>query len=197
MHVGLGQGSKAGEIFAEAPRQVLWFAWQDVQSTLQVYVDTDYAGCPRTRRSTNGGLVMHGSYLLKTWASPVVALSSGEAEYYGVVKGMCEALGIKGIAKDVGLDFSITLSTGSSAAKGIATRKGLGKVKHLETRTLWVQDKIDEGIVVVKKIGGDRNVADILTKYLSSPRLRSLLAELPVAEVEGRHSLAPQLQGKS
>ena len=34
------------------PRQVLWFAWQDVQSNLQVYADTDYAGCPRTRRST-------------------------------------------------------------------------------------------------------------------------------------------------
>ena len=28
---------------------------------------------------------------------------------------------------------------------------------------------------MVKKVGGDRNVADILTKYLSSPRLRSLL----------------------
>ena len=48
-----------------------------------------------------------------------------------------------------------------------------------------------------KKIGGDRNVADILTKYLPSPRLRSLLAEFPVTELEGRHSLAPQLQGKS
>ena len=48
MHVGLGQGSKAEEI-------LVWFAWQDFQSNLQVYVDTDYAGCPRTRRSTNEG----------------------------------------------------------------------------------------------------------------------------------------------
>ena len=190
---------KLGRYLRKHPRQVLWFAWQDVQSNLQVYVDTDYAGCPRTRRSTNGGLVMHGSHLVKTWASTqtVVALSSGEAEYYGVVNCMCEALGIKEIAKDMGLDFSITLSTDSSAAKGIATRKGLVKVKHLETRMLWAQDKIDEGKVVTKKIGGDRNVADILTKYLASPRLRSLLTELPVAELEGRHSLAPQLQGKS
>ena len=61
---------------------------------------------------------------------------------------------------------------------------------------MWAQDKIDEVIVVVKKIGGDRNVADILTKYFWSPRLRSLLAELPVAELEGRHSLAPQLHKK-
>ena len=41
-------------------RQVLRFAWQDVQSSLQVYVDTHYAGSPRTRRFTNGGLVTHG-----------------------------------------------------------------------------------------------------------------------------------------
>ena len=134
---------------------------------------------------------MHGSHLLKTWATTqtVVALSSGEAEYYGVAKGMCEALGIKGIAKDMGLDLSITLSTDSSAANGIATGKGLGKVKHLETRTLWAQDKIDNGIVVVKKIGGDRNVADILTKYLSNSRLRSL-SDIPVKKLDGRHSLA-------
>ena len=77
---------------------------------------------------------------------------------------MCEDLGIKGIAKDMGLDLSITLSTDSPAAKGIATWKGLEKVKHLETRTLWAQDKIDEGIAVVQKICGARNVAYTLTK---------------------------------
>ena len=70
-------------------------------------------------------------------------------------------------------------------------------MKHLETRTLWVQDKVDEGAVVIKKVGGDRNPADILTKYLSSSKLQSLLADLPVTELGGRHSLAPQLQGKS
>ena len=72
------------------PRQVLRFAWQDVQPNLQVYVDTDYAGCPRTRTSTNEGLVVHWSHLLKTWATTqtVVALSSGEAKYHGMVKGM-------------------------------------------------------------------------------------------------------------
>ena len=133
---------KLGRYLRKHPRQVLWFAWQEVQSILQVYVDTDYAGCPRTRRPTNGGLVMHGSHLLKTWATTqtVVALSSGEAEYYGVVKGMCEALGIKGIAKDMGLDLGITLSTDSSTAKGIATRRGLG-----EGQTSGNQDAVGPG----------------------------------------------------
>ena len=145
MHVGLGKVRQLERYLRKHSRQVLCFAWQDVQSHLQVYVDTDYAGCPRTRRSTNGGLVMHGSHLLKTWATTqtVVAHSSGEADYYGVAKGMCEALGIKGIAEGMSLDLSITLSTDSSVAKMIATRKGLGKIKHLETRMLLAQDKID------------------------------------------------------
>ena len=49
-------------------------------------------------------------------------------------------LGIKGIAKDMGLDFSITLSTDSSVAKGIATRKGLG-----EGQTSGDQDVVGAG----------------------------------------------------
>ena len=35
-------------------------------------------------------------------------------------------------------------------AKGIATRRRLGKVKHLETRTLSVQDKVGEGVVLIR-----------------------------------------------
>ena len=91
-----------------------------IQSNLKMYVDTDYAVCPHAdvhqRRPGHA----------REPTQAVVVLSSGEAEYYGVVKGMCEAPGIKGIANDMGLDLSITLPTGSSAAKGIATRKGLG-----------------------------------------------------------------------
>ena len=81
------------------------------------------------------------------------------------------------VAKDMGLDISITLSIDASTVKGISTGKGSGKGRHMET----------EGIVAVKKTGDDRNVADVLTKYLSSLRLRSLLADLPVTEVGRIH----------
>ena len=55
---------------------------------LECYSDTDLAGCPKTRKSTSGGCLMLGSHLLKTRGStqPSISLSSGEAEYYGVVK---------------------------------------------------------------------------------------------------------------
>ena len=117
------------------PRQVCMFQYQDAPTELSIIVDTDYGGCKRTRKSTNGGLAMLGKHVIKTWSSTqtVVALSSGEAEYYGVTRGACEGIGILGLIGDLtGHTMKINLSTDSSAAKGIATRRGVGKVKGLQ-----------------------------------------------------------------
>ena len=114
---------------------------------------------------------MLGDHLIKTWASTqtVVALSSGEAEYYGVTKGACEGLGIVGLLEDLGDQrVPVEVLTDSSAAKGIASRRGVGKVKHLETRTLWVQDQVDRGRIQMRKVPGDTNPADVLTELSSS-----------------------------
>ena len=173
-----------------------FFSHQEMPRHLDVRVDTDYAGCKRTRRSTNGGVVMHGSHIIKSWSTTqsVIALSSGEAEYYGVVKGACEGLGVIGLLADLtGMTLSVELSTDSSAAKAIATRRGVGKVKHLETRTLWVQDQVDRGRIGLRKICGQTNVADLLTKYLSGVKLRDLMYSMPVMFESGRHSLAPMI----
>ena len=139
---------------------------------------------------------MLGSHLIKSWATTqtVVALSSGEAEYYGITEGACESIGLRGIATDMNLKMKIKVHTDSSAAKGIATSRGLGKVKHLDTRALWVQQKVEDGTIHVRKVCGETNIAYILTKYLSVVRMHSLLALLPVQLKDGRHSLAPKLQ---
>ena len=50
--------------------------------------------------------------------------------------------------------------TDSSAGKGIAQRKGLGKLKHLELRELWLQDYVQQGKVQIRKEPTDTNVAD-------------------------------------
>jgi hypothetical protein len=72
----------------------------------------------------------------------VIALSSGEAEYYLTVKVISHALGIKNMLSDMGIDVSIVCKTGSSAAKSIASRRGVFRVRQNEFSTLWVQDKV-------------------------------------------------------
>ena len=74
------------------PRLVYRFPWQDQRDgdVLVLEVDTDFAGCRATRRSTSGGVALRGAHCLRHWSStqPTVALSSGEAELGGNSKGL-------------------------------------------------------------------------------------------------------------
>ena len=51
------------------------------------------------------------------------------------------------------MNFQLPLvaQTDSSAGKGIASRVGVGKVKHLSLRELWLQDVVQQGRVVILK----------------------------------------------
>ena len=86
---------------------------------------------------------MFGKHVILIWSStqPSVTLSPGEAEFYGLVKAAGAGLGHQSITKDFGHDTLVRVWTDSSAALGISTRSGLGKLRHLETHTLWVQEK--------------------------------------------------------
>ena len=140
---------------------------------------------------------MVGQHCIRTWSStqPSVTLSSGEAEFYGLVKAAGAGLGHQSLMKDLGLDLPVTVWTDSSAAIGIATRSGLGKLRHLETHTLWVQEKVRVGAIKVKKVRGEVNPADLFTKHLPSREKVHQLMKLFGCEYRsGRAEAAPLLR---
>ena len=140
---------------------------------------------------------MIGQHCIRTWSStqPSVTLSSGEAEYYGLVKAAGAGLGHQALMKDLGLEIPITVWTDSSAALGIATRSGLGKLRHLETHTLWVQEKVRTGAIAGKKVRGEVNPADLFTKHLASrENVHQLLGLFGCEYREGRAKSAPLLR---
>ena len=63
----------------------------------------------------------------------------------------------------------------SSAARGILSRRGVGRLRHLNCRVLWLQNLVGEKLLVVKAVLGAINPSDIATKRLSISRLESLL----------------------
>ncbi len=87
---------------------------------------------------------MFGKHCIKTFTQTqeTVALSSGESEFYGIVKVATMGLGMKGLMADLGLGVEVQVNTGSSAGKSIASRRGAGRVRHIEVRELWVQDRV-------------------------------------------------------
>ena len=136
---------------------------------------------------------MLGNHTLKTWAQTqaVVALSSGEAEYYGMVKAATVGIGMRSLMRDLQLDKTIRIKTDASAAKGIANRTGLGKMRHLEVTQLWLQDKVRNGDIAVQKVDGKINRADAGTKHVTREELERTLRWLGCHKEHGRHELAP------
>ena len=49
-----------------------------------------------------------------------------------MVKASAEALGVQSLAADLGWKLGLELYVDSTAAKAIASRLGLGKVRHME-----------------------------------------------------------------
>ena len=85
--------------------------------------------------------------------------------------------------------------TDSSAAIGICNRQGLGKLRHLDTHTLWIQQAVRTGRVDLRKVLGERNPADLLTKHsLSRERLEMLVALHGCKYLAGRASSAPKMR---
>ena len=128
---------RLGRYLGGRPRLVFKYAFQSAD-TVDCYSDTDWAGCPKTRKSTSGGVILLGEHILKTYSStqPTVSLSSGEAEFYGVVKASGAALGQQSLFADLGIALQARVWTDSSAAIGICSRQGLGKLRHIDTQAL-------------------------------------------------------------
>ncbi len=146
--------------------------------------DSDWAGCRVSRRSTSGGLLSVGGGVIKSWSNRQgsVALSSGEAEFYAAGKAAVEALGVRSLFADLGWKAILKICMDAGAARAIASRQGIGKVRHLEVRYLWLQDQVRSGNIRLQKVWGKENPADVLTKPMSFGEALRLLSVLHLAE---------------
>ena len=137
-----------------------------------------------------------GNHLVKAWSTTqgVLALSSGEAEYYGMVKGASIAIGFRNMLQDLGLEVGIKLLTDASAAKGIASRRGVGKIRHIEVSQLWLQARVTDGPIHVSKVKGTENWADVFTKPKEGTGITEHLHWTNQHVQQGRHDLAPQTE---
>ena len=157
------------------------YEWQSEEEAnkIVVYVDSDWAGCKKTRRSTTGGVLKVGRHALRTWSAtqPTIATSSGEAELIAMSDGAARGLGLKTVLSELGLQPTLNIVrvfTDSSVAKSFVSTRGLGKMRHLEVKLLWLQECVRRGRLLVGKVSGVVNVADALTKYHGAQKLRAL-----------------------
>lgn len=120
------------------PRLVFKYPLQRADH-IDTYSDNDNAGCIRIRKSTSGGILIVGSHAIKCCAAIAasLALSSGEAELYGVVRAAGIALGHRSSFRDLGVTIPTTVWTYLSTA--------IWDFRHIQCHTLWVQQRLRQG----------------------------------------------------
>ena len=118
--------------------------------------------------------------MLKHWSSTQarVSLSSGEAEFAGVTCGAGQGFGYQALFGDLSADLPLRVWTDSSAAIGICTRQGMGKLRHVDIHTLWIQQAVRMQRIDLRRIDGERNPEDILTKHNQSRQRQEELVAL-------------------
>ena len=168
---------------------------------LNVASDTDWASCKKTRKSCAGGVFMWGDCLIGSYSRglSMICLSSGEAEFNGGVIATSEGIFYKEVLNFFRIPVVLNIYLDSSAARGVFQREGVGKIRHLETKSLWVQAGLKEKKFALKAVDTQNNAADIHTKGLSAERFAMLRTMLGVidyfakGQIEMRETVAQEM----
>ena len=133
--------------------------------------------------------MLNGCHTISWWCKlqSTIALSSCEAELNATLKGATEGLCAQGIAQDFGDDPNLELRTDASAARGVILRQGVGKIRHLHIKQLWLQEKAARGEVLITKIPRSANWSDALTHPWTA-------ADIPFWNAMGLRFIPPPIQ---
>ena len=89
--------------------------------------------------------------------------------------------------------MQVRMHSDACAAIGVARRRELGKIRHLDVEELWAQTKVRDGSVQLEKVCLFENPADILTKHVSADLLTKMLGKRSMKFIDGRSPAAQEL----
>ncbi|CAE7034980.1 unnamed protein product [Symbiodinium sp. CCMP2592] len=146
---------------------------------LEVFCDADWSGNKQTRRSMSSSSFFLNSCCVYTSCKSqrCVSLSSAESEFYALVSAACDGIYLKRVLEYLlELPVDLLMRTDNSSCRQISLKQGVSKIRHLDGRFLWIQEKTADRTLRVQPVDGRRNPSDLGTKVpCSGSRLRALL----------------------
>ena len=141
---------------------------------LEAYCDADYAGDLDTRRSTTGYVFILGGGAI-SWSSrlqPTVAASTTEAEYMAAAYAIKEALWLRTLLTELGMDLStISIYADNQSAIKLLKNPVLSmRSKHIDVIYHFARERVARKDIAFLYIPTDKMVADALTKPLPSTK---------------------------
>lgn len=152
------------------------------------YTNANWAGNISDRRSTSGYFMFVGGNLV-TWRSKkqkVVALSSAEAEFHGMAKGLCELLWIKRLLIELGFASTSEMDLFCDNKAAIAISHDPvqhDRTKHVEVDQHFIKENLEAKIIRFPFVKSEDQLAEILTKAISSKEFHNSLNKLSIRDL--------------
>ena len=148
---------RAARYLVGKPEAALRFRRQEHVDKITVFVDSDFAGDPVSRKSTTGLVAQIGNHTVKSGSTlqSLTALSVAEAEFYAVVKGGQVGLSLRSVYQDLEIPVKVEIQIDSSTANSLTDRLG-----------------VQEGDLSMKKVPTAKNCAGVGTKPVSASVLQ-------------------------
>ncbi|GAV72632.1 UBN2_3 domain-containing protein, partial [Cephalotus follicularis] len=170
-----------------APGKGLLFS-KNTHLNIEGYTDADWAGSISDRRSTSGYFTFVGGNLV-TWRSKkqkVVALSSAEAKFRGMARAICELLWFRKLMTEIGFapKSAMSLFCDNKDAIEIAHNPVQhDRTKHVEVDRHFIKEKIDAKEVRFPFVKTEDQLADVLSKAVSSKVFYNSLGKLGIHDI--------------
>jgi hypothetical protein len=152
------------------------------------YCDADYASDLDHRRSHTGWcFIVYGSVV--AWQSrcqPTVAVSTTEAEYQAAATSAREALWLRQLLPDFGIECTPMkiLCDSQGALRSLRNPQVTQRTKHIDVIHHFVRERCQQGEVDLQFVPGKENVADILTKAMPGPKHKWCCDKMGVVKLD-------------
>ncbi|BBG96524.1 hypothetical protein Prudu_005356 [Prunus dulcis] len=147
-------------------RKCLYFGKGELK--VQGYVDADFGGEVDHRRSTTGYIFTVGN------TTKIVTLSTTEAEYVAVTEASKEMIWLQGLLTELGFkQEKNVLHSDSQSAIHLAKNSAFhSRTKHIGLRYHFIRSLLEDEVLILEKIQGSKNPADMLTKTVAIDKLK-------------------------
>ncbi|CAL9224779.1 unnamed protein product, partial [Arabidopsis halleri] len=162
----------------------VYFGGHDCKTEVMAFVDSDYAGDLDNRRSTTGYVfTLAGAPI--SWRSvlqSVVAMSTTEAEYMAMGEAAKEALWVRGLVMELGVEQGgVQLHCDSQSTLYLARNQVYhARTKHIDVRFHKIRELSASGVILLEKVHTSENAADMLTKLVTTEKFKHCLDLLQV-----------------
>ena len=150
--------------------------------TLQGFSDADLGGDFDTKKNTTGYIFTLGGTAV-SWKSKLqdrVTLSTTEAKYIAISEAAKEMIWLKNFLNELGKeqDDAPMFSDSQSAISLAKNPVFHSRCKHIQLRYHFIRELINDEDLSLLKILGSENPADMLTKAVTTDKLRLCIASV-------------------